>query len=81
MSIALEKIEEIESYYLKVITKYISADINGLINRLESHNKTWNYWYPKSNNKGSTNFLHSNLFDSEPSFVSLFYQILQPNHP
>ena len=53
MSIKLEKIEEIESYYLQVITKYIGADINGLINRLESHNKTWNYWHPKTNNIGS----------------------------
>jgi len=53
MSIKLEKIEEIESYYLQVITKYIGADINGLINRLESHNKTWKYWHPKTNNKGS----------------------------
>jgi hypothetical protein len=53
MKIKPEKIEEIESYYLKVITKYIGADINGLINRLESHNKTWNYWFPKTNNIGS----------------------------
>lgn len=53
MNIELEKIEEIESYYLNVISKYIGADINGLINRLESHNKTWNYWHPKTNNIGS----------------------------
>lgn len=55
MKITHKKIEEIESYYLNVITKYIGADINGLINRLESHNKTWNYWFPKTV-KGSSYF-------------------------
>lgn len=49
----LIQIEEIESYYLNVISKYISADINGLINMLEGHNKTWSYWYPKVSTKGS----------------------------
>ena len=49
----LIQIEEIEFYYLNVISKYISADINGLINMLEGHNKTWSYWYPKVSTKGS----------------------------
>ena len=49
----LEKIEKIEQYYLTVITKYIGADINGLIGGLESHNKTWKYWFPKMTEGGS----------------------------
>jgi hypothetical protein len=49
----LIQIEEIEFYYLNVISKYISADIFGLINMLESHNKTWDYWYPRMPEKGS----------------------------
>lgn len=49
----LISIEEIEFYYLNTISKYISADINGLINMLEGHNKTWTYWYPKVSTKGS----------------------------
>jgi len=53
MKIKPIKIEQIESYYLNVISKYIGSDIHGLINRLESHNKTWNYWFPKTNNVGS----------------------------
>ena len=50
---SLKKIEEIESYYLNTITKYIGADINGLVNLLEGHNRTWKYWYPKVKGGGS----------------------------
>ncbi len=50
---SLTKIEEIEFYYLNVISKYISADIYGLKEMLEGHNKTWNYWHPKMTSKGS----------------------------
>lgn len=53
MNLRMNKIEEIESYYLSVISKYVGADINGFIKRLESHNRTWNYWYHKSAKKGS----------------------------
>ena len=49
----LIRIEEIEFYYLNTISKYISADVYGLISMLESHNKTWAYWYPKMSEKGS----------------------------
>jgi hypothetical protein len=49
----LSKIEMIEHYYLQVISKYIGSDINGLVSMLESHNKTWSFWYPKVSNVGS----------------------------
>lgn len=49
----LSKIEEIEHYYLNVISKYISADIYGLKEMLEGHNKTWKYWQPSMTAKGS----------------------------
>lgn len=49
----LKKCEEIEEYYLNVIARYVGADINGLICRLESHNKTWKYWYPKKGDRKS----------------------------
>ena len=49
----LKIIEKIESYYLNTITKYIGADINGLVNLLEGHNLTWKYWYPKIKGGGS----------------------------
>lgn len=49
----LTKIEEIEFYYLNVISKYISADIYGLKEMLEGHNKTWKYWQPNMTAKGS----------------------------
>jgi hypothetical protein len=39
MNIKAKKIEEIESYYLSVLSKYIGADIFGLIDKLENHNK------------------------------------------
>jgi hypothetical protein len=50
---SLTKIEEIEFYYLNVISKYISADIYGLKEMLEGHNKTWQYWQPNMTAKGS----------------------------
>lgn len=48
-----EEIEKIEKYYLNVIARYVGADINGFINRLESHNKTWKSWFPKRGNRKS----------------------------
>ena len=50
-------IEDIEEYYLSVITRYLGADYKGLIQYLENHNKSWNTWYPKlKGSKGSKNF-------------------------
>ena len=48
-----KRIETIELYYLNTITKYIGADIHGLVNLLEGHNRTWHYWYPKIKGGGS----------------------------
>lgn len=40
-------IEDIEEYYLSVITRYLGADPQGLIQHLENHNRSWDQWYPK----------------------------------
>jgi len=48
-----KEIEEIEKYYLNVIARYVGADINSFINRLESHNKTWKSWFPKRGKRKS----------------------------
>ena len=49
----LKRLEEIERYYLNTITKYIGADINGLVHLLQGHNRTWRYWFPKIKGGGS----------------------------
>jgi len=45
--IEAKSIEDIEEYYLSVITRYLGADPKGLIQHLENHNRSWNQWYPK----------------------------------
>ena len=42
-----KEIENIEEYYLSVITRYLGADPQGLIQNLENHNRSWDQWYPK----------------------------------
>ncbi len=53
MKITRIDIEKIEAYYLDTITKYIGADINGLIRKLENHNKTWDDWIKKASKRKS----------------------------
>ncbi len=53
MIINPDKIEIIEHYYLNAITKYIGADINGLLRKLENHNKTWADWISKASKRKS----------------------------
>lgn len=48
------EIEKIEKYYLDVISRYIGADIHGLIHLLEGHNKSWSEWYPHIKKTSST---------------------------
>ena len=50
-------IEEIEEYYLSVITRYLGADPQGLVQNLENHNRSWDQWYPKLKSK-------KNFFDA-----------------
>ena len=45
--IEAKSIEDIEEYYLSVITRYLGADPKGLIQNLENHNRSWDQWYPK----------------------------------
>ncbi len=49
-------IEDIEEYYLSVITRYLGADPKGLIQHLENHNRSWNQWYPKLKKSGKKFF-------------------------
>lgn len=44
-------LEEIEEYYLSVLTRYIGADPLGLVENLEFHNKTWDQWYLRLSEK------------------------------
>jgi len=55
-NIDYQKIEDIEEYYLSVITRYLGADPEGLIQNLENHNKTWSHWYPKLSDNSKKNF-------------------------
>ena len=50
-------IEDIEEYYLSVITRYLGADPQGLVQNLENHNRSWDQWYPKLKSK-------KNFFDA-----------------
>ena len=49
-------IEDIEEYYLSVITRYLGADPEGLVQNLENHNRSWNQWYPKIGDSGKNFF-------------------------
>ena len=35
-----------------MITRYLGADPEGLVQNLENHNRSWNQWYPKIGDSG-----------------------------